>query len=222
MNWPVVLQTASAMIAAASFVYGVGAWRRTTIGQKRIDLAIQTIIAFLEVKHAFEEIRSPVTATGEGTTRQIKPGESQRDAEIGRMAFVAIERLNSRSEKFIAVAALRNQHQAYFGKDNLTAFDKVEGIRRDIFKSSLKLELLWKRQGQTFRTEQEREKHLADMAAAEAVFWETFSENDPVGTRIDALMSDVEKFCREIIEPRPTFQSLKEKVFAQQKHFWSR
>ncbi|KAA9385700.1 hypothetical protein [Neorhizobium galegae] len=220
MDWPVFLQTCSAVVGASTFVYGVGAWRRNIIGQKRIDLAVQTIVAFLEIQQAFREIRSPASHAGEGTTRQGRQGEDARDAEIGRMAYVAIERINNRSEKFITLAALRNQHHAYFGTVHLGPFNEADAVRMEIFRAALRLEVQWKKQGHQFRTEKEQEDHLAKMHAAEEVFWDSYADEDPLNPRIDKMVSEMESFCRQIIEPSPTFKAAVYSLCRTQRTFW--
>lgn len=208
VSWPVVLQTASAVIAASSFVYGVGAWRRTVIGQKRIDLAVQTIVAFKEIEQAFREIRNPGSRGDEGSTRQPRPNETEADARLGQQAYVAVERIDKRSEKFVTLAALKNLHQAYFGDANLKPFDEVEAIRSEIFRSALRLENHWRRQGQHFRTDEEFQEHLRRMHAAEGIFWEGAQDPDPLNARIATLVMEAETFCRSIIEPTPNLRSL--------------
>lgn len=207
MNWPVVLQTVSVMVGAISFVYGVNAWRRGVVGQKRIDLAVRTIVAFKKIDQAVREVRSPISSAGEGSTRRPRPGESDRDAEVSRMAFVAIERLDARSDRFMEIEGIKFEFQAYFGRDLDSAFAEVISIRQEIVRAAYRLEMHWKKQGGHFRTKEHFEEHLRGMHAAEAIFWEGHDDPDPLLPRIDAMISKVEDYCREIIDPAPTFRA---------------
>ncbi len=219
-NWPVILQTLSAVVGASTFLYGVGAWRRSIIGQKRIDLAVQTIVAFKEAEQAYSEIRSPVSSSNEGSSRQPRSGESEQDAAVGRQAFVAIERINNRTDKFVALSTLKNLHQAYFGSDRAEPFEQMLRFRFDITRAALRLENHWRRQGGHFRTDQEFQEHLAKMHEAEELFWEDYGEPDPIKPRISAIVSEMENFCREIIDPSPTLKTLVKRAVASQRRFW--
>ncbi len=195
------LQTASVVIAAASFVYGIGSWRRAAIGQKRVDLAVDGIIAFREVEQVFREVRSPFSRDGEGSTRKLRTGELESDAKLSQQAYVAMERMNSRSEKFAKLQSLRHQFEAYYGKEALEPFNDVIAIQNEIVRASYSLEIHWKKQGKPFETEEAFQDHLAKMHAAEAIFWEGYGEPDPVNPRLDAIMRKVDDICRDVIEP---------------------
>lgn len=215
-----ILQTTSVVIAAATFVYGVGSWRRTVIGQKRVDLAVEGIIAFREIEQAFREVRSPFSSGDEGATRQVHPGESEGDAKLGRQAYVAIERLNHRSEKFAKLQSLKHQFEAYYGKEALTPFDEVLAIRNEIIRASIMLETHWKKQGQPFETHEELEVHLQRMHAAEAIFWEGFGAPDPLTPRIDDVMRQADEICRDVIEPARNIAVVAKSIQRRFRRFW--
>lgn len=196
-----ILQTVSVVIAAATFVYGVGSWRRTVIGQKRVDLAVEGIIAFRELEQAFHEIRSPFSSGDEGSTRKPRFGETEEDAKLNQKAYVAVERMNDRSEKFSKVQSLKHQFEAYYGREALIPFDEVLKIRNDIIRSSYRLEMHWKKQGGTFATDEDFNRHLARMHEAEAIFWEGYSEPDPINPRLETVMRQIDEICRDVIEP---------------------
>lgn len=196
-----ILQTTSVVIAAATFVYGVGSWRRAAIGQKRVDLAVEGIIAFREIEQAFREIRSPFAGSNEGATRQARPGESDDEAKLGQQAYVAIERLHHRSEKFAKLQSLKHRFEAYYGKDALAPFDEVIAIQNEIVGASIKLEIYWKKQGQPFASPEASEAHLERMRSAESIFWEGFGDPDPITPRIEGVMRQVDEICRDVIDP---------------------
>ncbi|MVA73605.1 hypothetical protein GOZ81_21410 [Agrobacterium vitis] len=220
MKWTEILQTISAVGGAGAFVYGVGTWRRTSLGQKRIDLAVQTIVAFRKAEQAFHEIRLPFILNGEGMTRVSIPAEPDEDAKIGRLAYVAIERIQRRSEIFSEIDGLKVVFRVYFGENPAEFFQEVFSIRDQIQSSAIKLELLWKRRDEEFANDTEREEHLKQIHDAEAVFWEGFVEPDPLKPRIEQMIAQVEKFCRDIIEPAPNIRVAVKRFLRAQGNFW--
>ncbi|MBY5565119.1 hypothetical protein AB9E09_09455 [Rhizobium leguminosarum] len=201
-TWPYVIQTISVVVAAVSFLVGINAWRRTEIGKKKIELAVHTLAAFREIEQAFSEIRSPMSYSNEGLSRQAVEGESEQDAELRRRAFVAIERINNRSAKFMAAQSLRYQLEAYFGVEVIERpFQRMLELRGKIIGAANRLEHSWRQQGHQFRTEEQFTQHLERMHSAEAVFWEDSADPDPIKPQVAEMMADITMLCREVIEP---------------------
>ncbi|MBV2183493.1 MAG: hypothetical protein KUL88_02975 [Rhizobium sp.] len=215
-----ILQTTSVVIAAATFVYGVGSWRRAAIGQKRVDLAVEGIIAFRELEQAFHEIRSPFSSGNEGSTRKPRLGETEKDAKLNQQAYVAVERMNHRSEKFSKVQSLRHQFEAYYGKEALVPFDEVLNIRNDIIRASYRLEMHWKKQGGTFANGEDFKRHLEKMHEAEAIFWEGYSEADPINPRLETVMRQIDDMCRDVIEPSRNIAVVWKNLRKKFRRFW--
>jgi hypothetical protein len=215
-----ILQTASVVIAAASFVYGIGSWRRAAIGQKRVDLAVEGIVAFREVEQAFREIRSPFSRDDEGATRKSRVGETESDAKLNQQAYVAMERMNARSDKFAKLQSLRHQFEAYYGTDALAPFNDVLDIQNQIIRASYRLEIHWKKQGKSFDSEEAFEAHLVKMHEAEAIFWEGYEEPDPINLRLDEVTRKVDDICRDVIEPSRNIAIVAKNLRKRFRRFW--
>lgn len=215
-----IIETTSVVIAAATFVYGVGSWRRTVIGQKRVNLAVEGIIAFREVEQAFREIRSPFSSSDEGATRRPRLGESADDARLGQQAYVAIERLNARAERFAKLQSLKYQFEAYYGRDAMPPFDEILAIRNEIVRASFTLENCWKKQGGQFPTQEEFDVHLQRMHSAEEIFWEGYGDPDPIALRIEGVMRQADEICRNVIEPARNIAVVSKNMLRRFKRFW--
>ncbi|WP_368516670.1 hypothetical protein [Rhizobium sp.] len=219
--WPQILQTISVIIAAVSFLIGINSWRRTEIGKKKIELAVRTLAAFREVEQAFREIRSPMGYSNEGLSRQPIEGESENDAEIRRRAFVAIERINNRAEKFIAVQNMRYEFEAYFGHESIEQpYRKMLTVRARIIGAAHSLENYWRRQIHTFQTEEQHQEHLDRMGAAEAIFWEDSDDPDPLKPVIAEMMDEVTKVCGQAIEPSRNIKEWITRRWREFRRFW--
>lgn len=219
--WPQVIQTISVVIAAISFLVGVNAWRRTEIGKKKIELAVQLLAAFRDVEQAFTEIRSPIGRANEGLSRQAVEGESASDAEIRRRAFVAIERINTRSEKFLVVQSLRFHFEAYFGEKSIERpYNQMLQIRARIVAAANRLENHWRQQGGQFRTEEQFQQHLRQMHAAEAIFWEDTEDPDPLKPLVTEMMRDITAICGDAIEPSRNIKHWISRRISEFNRFW--
>ncbi|MEE4011736.1 hypothetical protein V1T76_06735 [Roseibium sp. FZY0029] len=201
--WPSIIQTISVIVAALSVTIGVSAWRRSLIGQKRIELAEQVIEGFHEARNALQAIRSPMGTAKEGMTRVRKEGEDAAESRILDQAYVAFERYEARSEIFSKLMAKRYRFALYFGDKAAEPFEDLNDILKQIFLASHKLARLWKAQG-TAMEQDVFEKHLKNMHAAEAIFWEGAEDPDPLNPKIETMLNNITETCRKIVNPRRT------------------
>lgn len=199
-----ILQTVSVMIGALSFVLGITAWRRSLLGQRKIDLAETVHEGFEDAAVALRAIRSPFAYVGEGSTRKKKESETEAESEILNNAYVAIERYNKRSENFSNLLSKRHRFSLYFGDEAAKPFDELDAILSEILKASGRLSRLWRQQG-TKMSEDNLKRHLEKMHTAEAIFWEGSEEPDPLNPRIEQMLNSIRSTCKSIVNPRRSF-----------------
>ena len=204
--FPVLLQTVAIFIAAISVVIGVTAWRRSALGNRKLEIAEEAICVFRQLVDAIQEIRSPLSLGGEGSTRQRSDAETERESEIYDRAYIAFERANRHSELFSRVFALRHQVAFYFGDEIAEAFGEPLRVRHSIFISARALSRDWLRQGEQFRTPGQFDQHLERMHRHEAVFWEGSNEPDEINLALEAAYEQLESECKKMLNPKPTLK----------------
>ena len=98
------VQSIAALIEALSVlgalifaIWGVNAWRKQIIGQRRIDLAESILLAVFRAKDAFDDIRSPFSQIGEDEIdRFVRDHKLEKGQAItAALYFNRIERVNS-------------------------------------------------------------------------------------------------------------------------------
>ena len=103
------VQSIAALIEALSVlgalifaIWGVNAWRKQIIGQRRIDLAESILLAVFRAKDAFDDIRSPFSQIGEDEIdRFVRDHKLEKGQAItAALYFNRIERVNSYKEVF--------------------------------------------------------------------------------------------------------------------------
>ncbi len=197
------LQTVSIIIASTSIVLGISAWRRSFIGQKKIELAEETLDEFFQARDAISAIRNPMSFGGEGSSRKRRESETEEESGILDNAFIVVERYEKYSELFSRLDSKKYRFSMYFGRDTIRHFNELRGIVFEILSSSRKLSRHWIDQGRREFTRDQFDAHLKRMHAAEAVFWDGGGHDgvDPIQVRIDALIPEVESICQNAINP---------------------
>lgn len=198
-NW---ITLGATIIAAASFIWGISSWRASYLGQKKIELAEEVFELTIRCAAHVTMIRDPVSREGEGSTRKRDASEREEESIILDRAFVAIERYEARSDDFFKLYALMPRFSFYFGTSARKPVDRFQSVTQQIRFASYRLREIWKKQGGHFRTQEAFEGHIKQMQAAEAVFWASYSENDPINPILDSILSDVDRTCRHAIDPR--------------------
>ncbi|WP_418117519.1 hypothetical protein [Variovorax sp. 350MFTsu5.1] len=190
---------AGAVIAACwAIISGIGAWKREFIGKRQIELAELVLAKFYECRDAIADIRSPFGFGGEGNTRERGENENQEESRILDQAFVAIERYRKREIVFTEFEALKYRFMASFGSEYQPIFGKTIGAAGLILHSSRMLgNHYWKRQGRVPMTQQEFDRHLAEMRRHERIFW----DDDEAGDEIRTMLAAAEKQLGEAVAP---------------------
>ena len=197
------LQTLSIVVASASIALGINAWRRSFVGQKKIDLAEETLDEFYQARDALSAIRNPMSFGGEGSSRKRHETETEDESQILDNAFIVFERYEKYSELFSRLDSKKYRFSMYFGGENRAHFDELRAIVFEVLASSRKLSRHWLDQGRKNFTDEQFERHLERMHAAEAVFWEGGGPDgiDPVKDRIEILVPKIETVCQRAINP---------------------
>lgn len=108
------------------FDQGLANWKR------RHELAEQTLIVFYEARDALNFARSRIIFRGEGASRQPSGSESEEVRKQRESYFVPLERLNSSSEVFARLQALRYTFAAHFGEPAIKPFVTIMGAHNSI------------------------------------------------------------------------------------------
>ena len=147
------VQSIAALIEALSVlgalifaIWGVNAWRKQIIGQRRIDLAESILLAVFRAKDAFDDIRSPFSQIGEDEIdRFVRDHKLEKGQAItAALYFNRIERVNSYKEVFEQLRELSykrrvtfNLHDMKYAEAFFQARAEVIGAARDAIEALL-------------------------------------------------------------------------------------
>ncbi|MDA0704780.1 MAG: hypothetical protein O3A96_16315, partial [Proteobacteria bacterium] len=123
--WADILQTISVIIAAGSIAAGVTAWRRTTIGQKRIELAEETLVLFMRANDAIHDIRAIFSFGEQIKERKVSEDETPEESFIKNETYLFIQKYQKYSELFAELSTLRYRFESYFRSKAVTPFLKI-------------------------------------------------------------------------------------------------
>ncbi|MCX5638581.1 MAG: hypothetical protein NTX52_12955, partial [Planctomycetota bacterium] len=143
-------------------------------------------------------VRSPLGFGGEGTTRKPQEDETPTQKSARDAAYVVFERFEPHQELFSKLHAMRYRFMAQIGREAANPFDDLRKIRLEIFSAARRLSRLWAEDVSSLLDEQQSQ-HFEKREKYEAIFWDTFDENDPINPRLDKAISDIENICRPII-----------------------
>jgi len=198
MDFIKILSDISIILASFVAIYGITAWKREFVGKRRIELAEDTLVLFYEAQDVIRVVRSPLGFGGEGTTRKPQEDETPTQKSARDSAYVVFERFEPHQELFSKLHAMRYRFMAQIGREAANPFDDLRKIRLEIFSAARRLSRLWAEDVSSLLDEQQSQ-HFEKREKYEAIFWDTFDENDPINPRLDKVISDIENICRPII-----------------------
>lgn len=196
-----LIQCICVIIAYLTAINGISTWRREAKWKRKYELAEEVLSLFYECKEKISIIRSPGGYVGEGKTRKRSENERPEVSEILDNAYVFFERYEREKEPFIKLYTLKFRFIAVFGKNAYEPFDEIRKIINEILIAANRLETrYWKDQGRKHFTEQQFEKHLAEMEKYEAVIWTSFEENDELENKVNRAIKKIETYCLSIMK----------------------
>ena len=205
---PIVTSLATVMatlIAAGTAIWGIRAWRHEYTGKRRIDLTEDVLALVYEIRDVLTSVRSPLGHTEEGRTCPEMPDAIDKEKAMLCMAYIPIERCNSRTDLFARLRSLRYRFMALNGKDAGVPFDELNSIRHDLAKPFYSMQIRLKALHRKIKTtnSQEYDQMLEDLLQD----WnnkknkEEYSEegNDLILKQCNDVIEKFEMVCRKAI-----------------------
>jgi hypothetical protein len=196
------LRDLSLLIGIWVAIYGIDSWRREQKGKREFELAEDVLALFYEARDAIKFMRHPFSSSDECADVEKLAKESESEWEARKKASVVFKRYNERRELFNRIYAMRYRFMAQVGSAQAQPFEDLNKIVRDLFLAARTLAHLWPRS--YFRNDEQYEEHRKRVEKYEAIFWESYAEEDPINPRLESIVATVEKTCRNIITGKGT------------------
>jgi len=180
-----IINTIAIIAASGVAIYGINAWRKEFQGKRKIELAEEVLVLFYEAKDAVRAIRNPVGYSGEVSTR------NHLNEPLVVRAFY--ERYEKRQEVFNKLYSKRYQFMARFGSDKTKPFKDLKEIMDDMYIAARTLVRISEYHGN------DRDKNVKDEIRKNELCILSSDADDPIATRMDKVISDIEAICKPII-----------------------
>lgn len=186
-----IIQSILVGVAAIATLLGVNAWRRQTVGKRKMELAEQVLASFYEAADMLNWARSPFSSSSEGVTRQADEPEGEDLKRIRDSYYVPIERLRSKSELLSKLHAQRYSFRALFGRDANLPFDAFWKLQNDIaFSARTLIEFAG----------EDRDVRMENKDLIKQCKLDIYGRaGDPISLRIDETVALMEKLCKPIL-----------------------
>jgi hypothetical protein len=198
------LNQISTFIAICTAIYGLNSWRREHRGKRQAELCEDALTLFYEAKSVIGYVRSPASFTSETDEIVRQEAESIQKYQARKAAFVVFKRFRDHKELFAKIHAMRYRFMAQIGKEQAEPFEELRRVQNEIQLAAEMLSHLWAKT--YYRTEDQLESDRTMVKKYESIFWEGMAEayglKDDIPERIDALISNLEKTSKTIIEGR--------------------
>jgi hypothetical protein len=192
------IESCAVIVASIVAVFSINAWRREYVGKRRAELAEDVLAMFYEAADVIRDIRHPAAFQSETAEVVQGEGESEDAYQVRRRASIVHVRYARHQEMFNKLRAYRYRFMAYFGRESIAPFNELFSIVAQIQVAAGQLAHLWLRSH--FHSEDDEIKHQDRIRRFEDIFWDTFEDTDPINTRLNSLIDQVELICRaEII-----------------------
>jgi hypothetical protein len=191
-----LLQAASITVTAIFAILGLQAWRRQIIGQRRIQVAEETLVATYKVKAAMSYIRSSMSFSGEGGSRPRDEHEAEGAARVRDTYFVPVERMQKTSGDFAEFEKMRLLCQVHFESDAAKPFDVILRARHQVAVAARMLVDTAGEQGVRGDFGQQLKGEI----------WEGYGsggnpEGDPITRSVAEAVAQIEAICRPYLKP---------------------
>lgn len=204
-----LLQAGSIIFAAATTIWGISAWRRETLGRRKIELAEETLSAFYQARDCIRQARAPLIMGGEVKSRTPVEGETPEEKSRRDALFAPAERLMNQSEVFAELGASSYRLAALLGEEARRPVTEILRVRHRVFVAVSML----------IGRDRDRAMHGPEDEDAgtkklyqnlqKDIGWAS-SKDDPLGDELDKAVADMEAICRPVLAGQKTFlQSLK-------------
>jgi hypothetical protein len=190
-----IINTVAIITASGVAIYGINAWKKEFSGKRKIELAEEVLALFYEARDAISAIRSPFGFQGEGSTRKPQENETPREKNARDRAYVVYERFEKRQEVFNKLHSKRYQFMARFGNEKAKPFEDFRIIVIEIQISASQLEEIW---SEVTFDQYDRDTLKKERKEHESIIRQ-HGKNDIIDTRVEKIISDIEKVCRPII-----------------------
>lgn len=185
-------------IAAVMAILGIGTWRRDFVGKRKIELAEETLERVYQAADAIRHMRSPAAFAGE-MSDVVKRDDDNEARHQARLTVAPLwKRYNEHAELFASLRATRYKFMARFGRGSEKPFHEVQRLANEIL---IAANMYVGAAGQVFGGDDSPQAHrLRDQQRErEEKFWD-HGEEDPVNKRLNAIVEEVERHCRAVIE----------------------
>jgi hypothetical protein len=196
MNWLNALESISIIAASIAASLGIFSWRSTERWKRKYELAEDVLSKFYESREIIKIIRSPFGIGGEGKSRERNNDETPEERAIYDRAYVVFERYENNKDVIEKLFSLRFRFISHFGKENEKLFNELFKIRNDVFSAAREIASI--RLGEyDDLTIPEKGKKMRELN--NIIYWTHKSDDDPIETRFNKLINDVEGVCKKII-----------------------
>lgn len=199
-NWLEVVQAVAVIVASVVAIFGINAWKREYVGKRRMELAEEVLAMFYEVKDVIHDIRAPFSFGGEGTTRVPGPDETPEKKKNLDQAYITIERYKRNAELFSRLFSARYRFIAAFGSDAGKPFYELNQRINELHTNAWFYGEHLSTPEWTLNTEERIQQHGEEGQRIRRVLFKLAGTEDSFGGKIDAIVADIDRTCRGVIE----------------------
>lgn len=186
-----IFESISLIIASITAIIGISAWRRELKGKKEYDLAEEALYLFYESRDRIRIIRNLFSLVVGVKTENVFPGKTQRD--------LLMDIYSKHHEVFNKLHTLRYRFMVLFGADKVKPFDAIRSIINDLFYATERLPSYWDWEKDELKREEEAKKCQEKVHEIESILFKTSEENDPLETRLNNIISNIEEICGKVL-----------------------
>jgi hypothetical protein len=191
-----IISSIAITVASLVAIRGINAWKREFRGKRDMELAEDVLCLFYRAERAIEAIRNPSYNLAQGQSREPEKNETPEQKQARDRAYVVFKKIMEHGDIFDELHKFRFRFMARFGKEKAKPFDELKRIVDEIWVLAQQLAELWERQfsqGNLIDADQNLKKEY------EGVIWSGWGA-DTIKPRVDKIIQDIEKVCRQIIE----------------------
>ena len=194
-----VLQAVSIVIASWTAIYGISAWKRETVGKRRIELAEEVLSLFYRARRAIAQMRGVLLFASEASDRQADPDETEGEKAAMDAAYIRRKRFDAEKEVFERLFAIRFRFMAVLGTECEEWFVGIDHVVTKVLSAADQLaacEIENSRHQYNPLVKERNEKYVTESLK---VVRRSDDKSDEVANEVEKIIGNVESRCSAFI-----------------------
>ncbi len=200
-EWVTVTSTLiPALVTAGVVAYGVNAWRRESVGKRRLEASEAIMTKLFQAVDAIRDIRRIGLSAEEMTSRVRSEGETAIERRCLDTSHAIDKRIQSNQALFAELRSLKYTAMSVFGPETEQPFNDIAAIVDEIRNATFWLTTyLWLPESRNEERSEDRIRNDQRRKEYEAAIWYSHANPDELDVGVQIAISKMDSIIKQSV-----------------------